>query len=82
MEDTFDIPVRYKGKDLLFPAQLQMLGYTHRITLEMHGQQIFLEPDEERNYRAILDPATMQAGTTVDVELLKEIVTAIETIVK
>jgi hypothetical protein len=82
MDDTFEIPVKYKGKDLHFPARLQTIGYTHRIEVDLYGQQIFLEPDEERNYRAILDPAATQPGTTVDVELLKEIVAAIETIVK
>jgi hypothetical protein len=55
MEDTFDIPVTYKGKELLFKSQLLILGYTHKISVDVNGTEVLYEPDEERNYRAVID---------------------------
>ncbi|HEY1022013.1 MAG TPA: hypothetical protein VGE06_06855, partial [Flavisolibacter sp.] len=57
MEDVFDLPVLYKDEALLFPARLQQTGYTHRFEVDVYGTTVYFEPDEERNYRAVLDPA-------------------------
>lgn len=80
MNETFDIPVNYKGEALLFPAQLQHTGYTHRFLVEVYGEEVFFEPDEERSYRALVDPE--QLTQTLNVDLLKAIAEAIESILK
>ena len=49
MEDTFDIPVTYNGKELLFKSRLLILGYTHKISVDVNGTEVLYEPDEERN---------------------------------
>ena len=82
MEDTFDIPVTYKEKELLFKSQLLILGYTHKISVDVNGTEVLFEPDEERNYRAVIGPEKMEGMKTIDKELLKAIAGAIETIVK
>lgn len=82
MDDTFEIPVIYKGEELFFKARLQIMGYTYKIEVDVFGQPVLLETDEERNYRAVIGQEKMEAGKRVDVELLKEIVAALETIVK
>ena len=56
MQESFELPVIYNGKELLYPAQLQQLGYTHRIVVDVDGIEVSFEPDEERNYRGIVDP--------------------------
>jgi hypothetical protein len=54
IEDTFDIPVTYKGKELLFKSHLLILGYIHKISVDVNGTEVLFEPDEERNYRAVM----------------------------
>ena len=56
MEDSFAFPVQYKGEEILFPASLQQTGYTHRFEVDVYGTPVYFEPDEERSYRAIVDP--------------------------
>ena len=84
--DTFDnaleIPVTYKGQEFSFPARFVLSGYTHKIQVEVNGQVIAFEPDEERNYRAMLDPAQLEKGLRVDIGLLQAIAEVIESVVK
>ena len=53
MNDPFNLPVTYKGTELGFPAQLLQLGYLHKFQVDVNGQMVMFEPDEDRNYRAI-----------------------------
>lgn len=80
MDDLFELPVIYKGKEESFPAQLQQVGYTHRFVVDVYGEEVFFEPDEERNYRAVVDPEKLQASVPID--LLKAIAESIEALVK
>lgn len=82
MEDTFEIPVTYKGQELHFAAQLQQLGYVHRFAVDVNGQEILFEPDEERNYRALMDSEQTGAHKPVNIELLQAIAEAIAAILK
>jgi hypothetical protein len=80
VDELFEIPVAYKNRELLFPARLLQLGYTHRFAVDVYGQEIFFELDEERSYRAMINPEQLQNNTKVDVELLEAIAGAIEAI--
>lgn len=81
MEEYFEIPVTYQGQELAFTSRLLMTGYTHKIEVEVDGQLILFEPDEERNYRAILDQSQLEKGIRVDAELLQAIAAVIELVV-
>jgi len=51
-------------------------GYLHRITAEVDGVPVYFEPDEERNYRAVLaEPA---GRGPVNAELVRAIIEALE----
>ena len=80
MTDPFELPVSFKGEELLFPAQLQQLGYVHRFAVDVYGQEVFFEPDEEQNYRAIVDPE--EISQQISIELLKAIADAIGDVLK
>jgi hypothetical protein len=80
MEDVFDLPVLYKEEELLFPARLQQTGYTHRFEVDVYGTTVYFEPDEERNYRAVLDPAHQEK--TVPLDLLEAISAGIATVLR
>jgi len=58
-----------------------MSGYTHKIQVEVDGQIIMFEPDEERNYRVVLNAGQLEKETKLDVGLLKAIAEVIESVV-
>jgi hypothetical protein len=80
MNEPFDLPVMHRGEEIFFPAQLKQFGYTHRFVVNVRGTEIFFEPDEERNYRAIIEQE--KVDKEVSIELLQAIANAIESIVK
>jgi hypothetical protein len=69
MNDPFNLPVSYKGTEMDFPAQLLQLGYLHKFQIDINGQIVLFEPDEERNYRALVAPEDLDK-MKVDRELL------------
>lgn len=80
-DDVYEIPVHYKGEEILVPAQLLVTGYTHKFRVEVAGHEVFFEPDEERNYRAMLDPAHSDS-TKINIDLLQAIAAGIEAAVR
>jgi hypothetical protein len=80
MEEGFDLPVLYKGKEMHFPARLLSMGYIYKIEVDVHGQSIVFERDEERNWRALMDPSIHSSDSKTDIELLKMIGQTIEEI--
>jgi hypothetical protein len=78
MNDPFEIPVSYKGQDLLFPALLLSYGYSYKIEVEVHGTKIFFEPDEDRQWRALVPYGATENTCQPDQGLLEAIVKSIE----
>lgn len=82
MNDSFEIPVMYKGHEILFPAKLLSFGYVHKFQVDVYGQEFFFEQDDSGEYRALIDPSGMEQAKNSDVELLKAIAASIESILK
>lgn len=80
MNELFELPVTANGKDLLFPARLLQLGYTHKFEVDVYGTQVFFEPDEEGAYRAVVDPD--ERPKHFDPELLQAIAAAIDEVLR
>lgn len=80
MYDVFELPVTYKGQELQFPAQLLPSGYTHRFQVNVFGQDVLFEPDEERTYRALVDPE--KPNKQISVDLLQAIAESISEILR
>ena len=55
MEEGFKLPIVYQGQEREFEATFIATGYTHKFHVDIEGVGVYFEPDEERNYRAILD---------------------------
>jgi hypothetical protein len=56
MNEEFQIPVLYKGKEFfLTEMQLQLGAYTHKFQVDLNGTIVLFEVDQERNYRAIVN---------------------------
>ena len=73
MEDSFSINIDFGGKEYSFEAILVAFGYTHKICIVINGVEVTFEPDEERNYRAILNTSELSSMKAVDIELIKAI---------
>lgn len=58
MDEGFELPVAYKNKEFLLPATFIKAGYSYKIRVDVDGQPVFFEPDEERNWRAMVDVET------------------------
>ena len=52
MPESFELPVIFQGKEILFPAELFATGFSYKIKVMVEGIGVFFEPDEEKNYRA------------------------------
>ena len=77
MDEQFDLPIQYKGEQYIFKGALIVHGYTHKFNVDVNGQTIVFEPDEERNYRAVISPSDLESNKSIDIELLKKIAEAL-----
>ena len=82
MDEQFDLPIQYKGEQYIFKGALIVQGYTHKFNVDVNGQIIVFETDEEGNYRALLNPNELEKNQYINIELLKKIAEALEAIVK
>jgi hypothetical protein len=82
MVEDFKIPVLYNNQRLNFPAQLVRYAYSYKIEVDVQGTMIYFEPDEERNWRALVGFEEIEVNRNLNKELLKAIATSIEEIVK
>ena len=71
MEEEFELPLVYKGEQLLLNASLLVTGYTHKFSVDVNGQIIIFEPDEERNYRAVINYDDLHHDKNIDKNFLK-----------
>jgi hypothetical protein len=82
MDKGFKLPVNYNGKDLLFPAKLVRFGYSYRIEVEMNGEIISFEKDEERNWSALAENHDMGKSNSIDQQLLPAIADSLDDVLE
>jgi hypothetical protein len=73
MDEDFELPVHYNGKELHFPAKLTPFGHSYRIGIEVNGIVISFDKDEERNWRASVQNNHLSERNSVVPELLQAI---------
>jgi hypothetical protein len=81
MEEDFELPVTYKNKELALPARFLRSGYSYKIQVQVNDQLLLFEPDEERNWRALVDPNEMEKSK-IDRELMQCIVDSLDEVLK
>lgn len=54
MDDYFVVPVSFQGRQIEFETRLLLQGYIHRLEVIVDDIPVLFEPDEERNYRALV----------------------------
>ncbi len=81
MDDVFVLPVNYRGKELEFEARLLLHGYIHRVEISINDFIVLFEPDEERNYRALVSIEQLESKENApDKGLLQAIAEVLETL--
>jgi len=80
--DEFELPVSFNNKEFSFPARLLNYGYSYKLEVDIDGDKIMFEPDEERNWRALVAYEDINSNKKINIELLKAIVVSIEAIMK
>ncbi|WP_207427979.1 hypothetical protein [Pedobacter sp. SYSU D00535] len=82
MEEGFKLPITYKGQEKELEATLTASGYTHKFHVDIDGVGVFFEPDEERNYRAVLDPKSIELNLSPNLDLLRLVGNKLEELFK
>lgn len=82
MEDEFLLPVSFKDKQLHYPARLLNYGYSSKLEVEIDGTKVIFEPDEERNWRALISYEDVKANKKMSKELLEAVAGVIQNITK
>lgn len=78
----FELPVTFNGKDLAFQGKFLDYGYSSKIEMDIEGTKVLFEPDEERNWRALISFEDLQANKKLNMDLLKVIAEALDEIRK
>ena len=55
-----------KDQEWQFESELRIFAYTHKISDNVNGTEIIFEPDEERNYRAVLPEPEINKSKVTD----------------
>ena len=82
MEEGFELPVVFNKAALNFPARLLSYGYSYKLEVEIAGSKILFEPDEERNWRALIAYEELNKNKKISAELLKAIASSIDKIMQ
>ncbi|MGG9964103.1 hypothetical protein [Ferruginibacter sp. SUN106] len=73
MDNSFELPIDFNGKEYLFPGSLITYGYSYKIAITVFDTIINFEPDEEGQYRALIDPEAIKHNKDITRELLQAI---------
>ena len=82
MDYDLEVPVTYKNQELIFNAKFIQFGYSYKFDVDVNGILVSFEPDEERNFRAIIDPTIDHANHKIDKELIQLIAEALATMLQ
>lgn len=82
MDYDLEVPVIYKNKEMIFYSKFIKFGYSYKFEVDVNGTMIFFEPDEERNFRAMIDPTIDYANNKIDKELIQLIAEALVEMLK
>lgn len=62
MEEEFELPVVFNNKELNFSTKLLNYGWIYKLEVDIEGTKVLFEPDEEKNWRALISYEDVQAN--------------------
>lgn len=60
MEHYFELPVTYKNENLLLRGRLVTFAYDYKFYVNVQGQELIFERDDEGNFRVIAPQSDTQ----------------------
>ncbi|AHF17123.1 hypothetical protein [Niabella soli] len=78
MEHFFDLPVLYKGEELLLKGRLVTFAYSYKFFVVVNGKELTFERDDERVFRVLSGAG--EDVSTIDRELVQQIISALNKI--
>jgi hypothetical protein len=69
--DEFELALNFNGRDMLLPVRLMNYATAYKLEVDIEGTKVLFEPDEERNWRAVISYEDVQANKSVDKNLLE-----------
>jgi hypothetical protein len=66
MEEEFEITITYEHKEIPVILKLMPAGYTFKFVALINEIEVTYEPDEDRNYRAMITAGIPDKLTTKD----------------
>jgi hypothetical protein len=76
--DELVLPITFGGEDIELPLKMYTYGYTFRVEVLIGETSVVFEPDEEGNYRALVDGGQIETNKTLSKGLLQAIAEALE----
>ena len=77
MQDSFTFSLPYNKTQREFEASFERRGYSYRINVTIDGALVSFEPDEERNFRAVI-PVDYPDKQNIDVKMVAAIAGKLE----
>ncbi len=74
MGDNIIVDILLNGTELNFDAKLVFSGYSYKIVVNVDEMEVSFEPDESRNYRAIVQDQFVNKLTNKD-KLIIQLIT-------
>lgn len=73
MDNQFDITIHHKGEPTLFTGEFIPAGFSYKIIVDVNGHPVSFEPDEERNFRALVNADDQWKISTADKAVMEGI---------
>jgi hypothetical protein len=71
MDYDLEVPVTYKNQEMIFYAKFIQFGHSYKFEVDVNGILVLFEPDEERNFKVIMDPSIEHGNHKIDKELIQ-----------
>ncbi|AZB07406.1 hypothetical protein EG344_00415 [Chryseobacterium sp. G0162] len=59
--EEFELPVTYKGKEELFNVKLATFTYGYKFYVDVNGNEVVFERDDEGNMRAMVQDTSSES---------------------
>lgn len=76
--EEFELPVTYKGKEELFNVKLATFTYGYKFYVNVNGNEVVFERDDEGNMRAMIQDTLSESK--VEKELIAAIMEVFNTL--
>ncbi len=76
--EEFELPVTYKGKEELFNVKLATFTYGYKFYVDVNGNEVVFERDDEGNMRALVQDTSSESKVEKGlIEAIMEVFNAI-----